>query len=297
MNYIEKLKEILTFNNKVFILPHYGEFGWFVLRYMKQVYLVESDEKIVCCKKGDECFFPSANSFFYDWDSNLSNHGKKGWHTSLEDKKKLVQRILREYKDYKIIDLGTIPIERTFNFDDYVSKIDVDFYHKLQKEVFDKVSFDLSPKLNDLKTDIVFGARYRNRSGYKNWKHWNELGVFLKDKGLSVSVVGLKEDSFFVENADIHAYDFDVPQSATIELIKNCKLFIGSDTGTTHLASFLGKNVVIVGYCDRHLFPIFNYNSKKNKSYFRNIMYDENSIFDDAGFNKILKLLDINYDK
>ena len=45
---------------KVVYLPHYGEFGFLIMKHLRAVHNDQADVKIVCCERGNECLFPSA---------------------------------------------------------------------------------------------------------------------------------------------------------------------------------------------------------------------------------------------
>jgi len=285
MKDIERLKEILTFDEKVFILPHYGEFGWLVIRIMRLMHIVKAPEKIICCHPGEEIYYPSADEFYYDWKNSIPNRKIKGYYTSLEDKKQLISKIKKKYHDYKIVDFSTIPIEDNFNFADIIRKIGLDFCRRLESVIIKNIRYKLNPKINNIKTDVVFGARKRSRSSGKNWKYWNKLGELLKKKGLSYSVAGVKDQSYFVEGAICHAWQYESPSDASVEMIQNCSLYIGSDTGTTHLASFIQKPIITVGYQPK--LDHSEYLSDSNGGY--NIIHANSQHFEKDFFKQIMR--------
>lgn len=212
------------------------------------MHIVNAPEKIICCRPGEEVFFPSADKYYYDWKNSIPNRKIKGYHTSIKDKKQLISKIKKEYCDYKIVDFSTVTMEGIFNFDDIIRKIGLDFCGRLESVIIKNIRYKLNPKTNNIKTDVVLGARKRSRTSGKNWKYWNELGALLKEKGLSYSVAGVKDQSYYVDGAECYAWQYESPSDASIEMIQNCSLYIGSDTGVTHLASFIQKPIITVGY-------------------------------------------------
>ena len=69
----------LDFEQPVLVLPFYGEFGHFIYSFIRQVQMINAPNKIVCCKPGDEYYFPSAHGFFYDWSDPFSDDQKCGY--------------------------------------------------------------------------------------------------------------------------------------------------------------------------------------------------------------------------
>jgi len=223
----------MTFDKPVIVLPYYGEFGFFMFYYVRWVNLIEAPQKIVCCNKGEEIFFPSASSFFYDWENPLADHAKKGYRDyDNPSKLKLIELLSKRYPNYDIIDLTKDPFNR--------------FEHE-GKYIYDlKSVFEIKPKkLMGLKCDIVLGARKRPRSSYKNWPHWDTLGEMLKADGLSYAVVGKEETTRKVKGAEVYSWEHPSPDSI-VELLQSSKLFVGSCTGTSHLAAFLQVPMIII---------------------------------------------------
>ena len=71
-----KADPVLSFLNQeyhkpVVFLPNYGEFGSTALKYVRIVEHTKSPHKIVCCRPGEEAYYPSADSYFHDWTYNL----------------------------------------------------------------------------------------------------------------------------------------------------------------------------------------------------------------------------------
>ena len=58
--------------------PFMGEFGFYINTYLRFVHYFNCPEKIVCCRRGEESLFPSADKFCYDWDDFRKEKDKLG---------------------------------------------------------------------------------------------------------------------------------------------------------------------------------------------------------------------------
>ncbi|MFW6130570.1 MAG: glycosyltransferase family 9 protein, partial [Atribacterota bacterium] len=67
--------------------------------------------------------------------------------------------------------------------------------------------------------------------------------------GYSIGVVGLKDTSYNINKSIINSWDIDSHKLSIAEknigLLKKCKLYVGTDTGPSHLAAFLQKPMII----------------------------------------------------
>jgi ADP-heptose:LPS heptosyltransferase len=108
----------------------------------------------------------------------------------------------------------------------------------------DSIKFPLFPK-HELSCDIVLGARFRNFAPERNWEHWQLLIDLLHCEGLNVGIAGTKGGCYNLQ-ADVYAWDHTRGHTeGSVDLLKNCKVYCGIDSGVTHLASFLDTNSVI----------------------------------------------------
>ena len=64
--------------NQVVILPHYGEYGHFLMTHVRVVHQVKARVKVVCCRPGEELLFPSASDFYYEWNSIFVDKERRG---------------------------------------------------------------------------------------------------------------------------------------------------------------------------------------------------------------------------
>lgn len=283
------LKQILSFDKNVIVLLHYGEFGWFIIRHILLFHIVSSAKKVICCKRGEESFFPDADDFFYDFEDAWEYADKRGYKDLAKDKIDIISKIKMRYSNYKILDFGFSTINDVFHFDSEIKKIEPFIYENLYDILSTNVDFDLTPKLNYIKTDVVFGARKRKNAVTRNWKYWKGLGLLVNMESLTFSVVGLRDTTFNVERSKYYSWEFKNSNDAAIELIKNCKLFIGSDTGTAHLAAFLKKPIIIVSRINNKssLLPLILKRSKKYN--FKFIVAPFKKYFDINYFKKVLE--------
>ncbi len=226
-------------------MPHYGEFGWFIIRYIRLVDYIDSPEKIVCCNKKEEVFFPTASGFYYDWKNPIIDLKRKGYRDyNNEEKNKLITKLLSKYPDYIILDPGVSVHPKVFNIDKNIQN-DENFF----KWLYNNVVFDLKYKKIGIKTDITIAARDRNRSKRREvpLKIWESIEKLLIKKKLNFSVIGKKETSYKLKNAKYNSWNFLNYNDASIELIKSSKLFISMDSGPAHLSKFLNKKMVTIG--------------------------------------------------
>lgn len=101
-----------------------------------------------------------------------------------------------------------------------------------------------------LVADVVLGARYRIRptapngliSG-RNFTKWPQIVEALHQHGYSIAQIGLAESSIKLES-DIKSWEQPNPSQVSFALLKRCRLFIGTDTGTTHLAAICGAPII-----------------------------------------------------
>jgi hypothetical protein len=244
----QSIKEILTFKRPCIILPHYGEFGWFIIRYIRLVNCIRSPKKIVCCNKREEVYFPSANKFYYKWRNPTKDEHKKGYrdYNAKKEKDKLILHLRSKYPKYIIIDTGVMDHPETFNIDKNLQSIKD--YEKYICEIYYN-DFPLKYKKLGLKTDITIAARNRNRSKWREVPSttWNFIEELLSKNNFNFSVIGKKETSHEIKNANYYSWNFKYFNDAAIELIKSSKLFISMDSGPAHLAKFLNKKMITIG--------------------------------------------------
>lgn len=214
---------------KIVFPPFFGEFGWLILKHIRHVHRTEAEEKVVCCEKGTECLFPTATEFFYNWKNPEPDDRRCASGVYGDDRK------LKEYKRELNRELKTI----------------------YQKHELDNLNYDCEwhtsnlikflPKVENaiLPVDVAICARKRRFAEAKNWSHWPELLERLAGWGMTVGVVGAQETSFDLAAA---SYAWQHPGGATegtVDLLAHCKLYIGTDSGVSHLAALMDTPSVI----------------------------------------------------
>jgi hypothetical protein len=204
------------------ILPFYGEFGFFIRRYVLWVnHKFKEDDIMVCCRKGQECLFPYVVKFYYDWDDVDDSIKGKGMK-------------LENYYDEDLISV----LEKTYPESEIIRKkpptID---YHKVKVSV---KSYDYP------KVDVVIGTRKRNLGQGKNFNHWQIVVDYLKEKGLTIGILGLKGTTFVPENVDVVSYDIANTTECIMGMMQNASIILNTDSGLAHLCRLLGLRQTVI---------------------------------------------------
>ena len=303
---LEKIKETLTFDKPCIILPHYGEFGWFIIRHIRVSHIVKCPHKVICCRKGDEIYFPNAQEFYYNWKNPQQDHLKNGYRdlrgNDIYEKHKLIENIQKKYPNSILLDLS--PQNQIFknvcNVDSLFEKIPKMVKRQLTIfKILKEVTFPLSCSSQKLSTDVVIGARQRAKSTRRNWLGWSKVANFLTENKIKYGVVGIKETTYPIENAAYYSWNFK-NEEATINLINNCKIFIGADTGTTHIATFLKKPIILVWkrwpHWEKFVPKEYDYITKES-DYIERMGIDANRQFKDCDIKIILDVFNKHKDK
>jgi hypothetical protein len=210
-------------------LPWIGEFGVMLLRWVRYVHWYEATEKIVCCRRGFEVFFPSATAFLYDWPDLLEDRDRVGD----GDTHNASAPLLAYGEELKKL---------------YPRHIHVLPHHDRGKQCGLK-AFSLVPAVvRGLSTDVVLGVRSRQYKPARNWSYWECLAKSLSSDGYSIGLVGQKGTSQDLVSATVRAWDWGDDPSASIELLSNCRLYIGTDSGASHLAAFCSAPSLVFQY-------------------------------------------------
>jgi ADP-heptose:LPS heptosyltransferase len=262
-------------------LPNYGEFGPTVHKLMKVVNFCKCSKKVVCCKKGEESYFPTANEFYYDWSDFVEDKHKWGFFTKkritglgINEKYRYYQKMLQE------------------DYDKIYSKFGDDFNYihlwKLNKDpIFDKYNhlfkFNLSPKtIYNIKADIIISPRKKESRKENNFKKWDKLIKIFNKKGYSVGCVGTKDQSFHLKNSSVNSWDYPDFSSSIIELLSNCKLYLGLDTGVSHIAALMSIPMIVFSHSNQRYY--FTHVLKQNtNNYFLDLgknIQSKNTIID-----------------
>tara|TARA_Y100000310_G_scaffold316360_1_gene367987 strand:- start:589 stop:1509 length:921 start_codon:yes stop_codon:yes gene_type:complete len=228
-------------------LPNYGEFGPTIDKLIKIVHFCQAPKKIICCKKGEEAFFPSATHFYYNWNHNLINDEHRwGLFTKstylnnnnirvkntkilhyLNECKQECQRIKKEIGDAQYMELST------FNND------------KIWKKHSHLFRFELEPQIKqNIQADVIISPRKRESRRDNNFERWDRFIADMHKHKYTVGCIGSEEHSFKLENT-VNSWDYQDNASASIELLNSCKVYVGLDTGPSHLASFMSIPMIV----------------------------------------------------
>jgi hypothetical protein len=203
-------------------LPFVGEFGHEIMSHIRLVHFHHAKEKVVCCRPGHEVLYPSATSFVTDWEDPIPDFRKVGT---------LRNRVLRwpelrvRYPDHYAVKAGMLAPEQEV----------------MIIEPGQRIPFQ--PKKRGLTADVVLGVRNRAFCPERNWKHWQQLADAITAAGLTFAVIGRKDTSCELTGQTHHSGDYDT--DAAIELLQNCKLYVGTDSGTSHLAAEVGAKMLL----------------------------------------------------
>lgn len=194
-------------------LPFLGEFGCLIADYARAIHAHPAKRKLVFCRHGEECLFPSATEFRYDWteapDDRLA--GVAGTEP-------------RELPGWKVVAPN--------------AKAD---FGKVAKVKFMPAAPERLPMV-----DVVIAPRVRRVAKGRNWQHWRELVIRLRSLGLKVGVAGVQATSQAVD-ADCFAWQHPGGATAgTVDLLSKCRLYIGTDSGVSHLAALMDSPSIII---------------------------------------------------
>jgi hypothetical protein len=196
-------------------LPFLGEIGWLVMWFMRLVHFSEASRKIVCCRRGQECLFPAADEFFYDWVDPVDDATRSGSDRNRRDWPHILGRFP-----------GAVPVASgNLQFDEELVPVRPGFRIPIRPY-----------QVRGLKADVCIGTRNRKFCPDKNYPHWPQIARTLQSCGLTFAVIGSRESSIPLDGMACMSGDFG-DFDAAIELLQNCRLFIGTDSGGAHLAS------------------------------------------------------------
>ena len=210
-------------DKKVLFLPFQGEVGWFIMHAVRLVYFNKAAYKIACIKPGQECLFPNVDEFYYDWKDVVPDELRSGTHGGNVN----WDEIIYHYPDATPMATGNISDEQEF--------MSYDLDHKIPVK---------PKKAQGLQVDVCIGVRNRSFLPDKNYKHWQFIADKLRNAGLTYAVIAASNSG-----CDLHGQKYmsgDYGWDGAIELLQNCKLFIGTDSGGGHLASIANGCPMIV---------------------------------------------------
>jgi len=266
----KKKCEIITgFSKKSCVFsPFLGEFGIFIVDYIRFVHFFKCQQKIVCCRRGEEIYFPSANDFYimsndYNFIEDKDRAGC-GWKNNNIYHKQRNLKIQRElssrYRGYEIVDSANC---KKISCRHYYMRCAKEFVFKIDEEKI-KEKLDI---------DVIIAPRKRDHAKERNYPHWDYVFKKLHKKRISYGIVGKKNNSYASKYSAVNSWDFKdcIFPSGVIGMMKKSKLYIGSDTGPTHLAAFLSIPMIIFDSPFQKGSMLKNYVEKTNRNYVNNL--------------------------
>jgi len=213
-------------------MPWYGEFGVMLMYWVRYVHHFSAPDKVVCCRRGEEAYYPSARYYWSDFEEPVPDERKRGAMHRIkhcESNKKLRTRI-----------------------QDAIGEVEWQYPRRIKDlGQFELLGVPMEPSpRRGLSVDVTIGPRNRRYKPQRNWNHWSRLVDSLQDRGLRVGLVGRQETTFDLPQAAVRAWEVGDDAAANIELLQNSRLYIGTDTGTSHLAALLGVQSVLFRFPD-----------------------------------------------
>jgi len=205
-------------------LPFCGEFGHEIMHHVRLVHFHQAARKIVCCRPGHEVLYPSAWKFITDWKDPIPDRIRAG---TIRDRVLRWPEIERCCQGLRLIQAGGLSTQE-----------ELVCIHPERK-----IPFKPQPRL--ISVDVVIGVRNRQFCPEKNWPHCQAVADRLTAAGYTFAVMGAKETSFDLAGQSFHTGDLDLSTDAAIELLQNCRLYIGSDSGGSHLAATVGAPMLV----------------------------------------------------
>jgi hypothetical protein len=195
-------------------LPFVGEFGHLIMSHTRLVHFHKAKTKIVCCRPGEEVLFPSATAYVTNWTDPIPDEKRAG--TIRSNRHKWPELTALFPNHYPVRAGNLTPSQEMYPL------------HEGQPIPF-------RPRRRGLSADVVIGTRSRKFDPQKNWPHWQAVADAIQATGRSFAVIGHADTSQHLSGEVCHSGDYDT--DAAIELLQSCRLYIGQDSGTSHLAT------------------------------------------------------------
>jgi len=230
--------------------PNYGEFGPVPDKIIPLVHYFDSPHKAVCCKRGDEVFYPTASEFYYDWEDYIEDEYRWGvFAYKNKSKNPKIDEHVRIYHEQfqKILD----QYGSQFTYI-HIWKFQVDH---LWNEYGCQFPVSLQPLITrHIQADIVISPRNRKSRPENNLMIWDQFIEAMHTHGHSVGSIGVKHYSLELAHCDVNSWDYEDNSSAVVEMLQNCKLYVGLDTGSSHLASLLSVPMIVFSHANQRYY-------------------------------------------
>lgn len=216
----------MNYEGATVVVPWIGEFGWAIIRHFRYFNWLDRPRKIACCPADWAPFYPTADETWSDYtnpvpdsnrcvDTGWTDHG--AYRRFLDE---LTPRLADRFPGAEIH-------EPNFGCP----------YHMADAPGF-KFCPTVRPALPAV--DIALSPRQREFDGSRNWPHWGCLAGAIRKAGLTVGIVGREATTFAIPKAEAYAWQHpDGDTAGSIDLLARCRLYVGTDSGLTHLAAMM----------------------------------------------------------
>ena len=206
---------------KCLFLPFVGEFGHLVMSHIRIVHWHKAAYKIVCCRPGEEVLFPSADEFVTDWVDPIPDMTKIG---TMRKRNLDWEGLIQRFPGARPIYAGNLSPSQELI------------------AIHPDKAVPLKSKPLGYHADVCLGVRSRMFCPERNWPHWQQLANAIIAAGYTVAVVGRRDTAPDLVGQSYHT---DGDTNSAIELLRNCQLYIGQDSGNSHLAATVGALMLI----------------------------------------------------
>lgn len=230
----------------IIVLPVLGEFGCYVGSFVRAVHgLIKTHERVVvCCRKGEGWLFPGAAGFIHEYDPDfLPDYARVGYYAQGRiDFSRQVQAYLR-----------ALSAQLRLQFGDEYDVVQLDFrgFDRALKQHNPRIRAPGAVELPELPY-VCLGPRCRGFAGSRNLPYdvWLAILDSVSQVGMGAALIGVADTSYHFDHPAVVATTYQAPPAAvtaqSAALIAGSRAFIGSDSGTAHLADVLRKPLYLV---------------------------------------------------
>ena len=209
-------------------LPHLGEFGHKVMTGIRLFHWHKSTFKVVCCRRTERVLYPDADGFFHDWEepANLKDSERGG---SQKSPPSMWPDIVKRWPAFIPIEQGGLTPSQEL----------------IALRPRERIPF--RPRIRNLpRVDVLLGVRYREFCREKNFPidRWQRLADALSNAGKTFAVAGARPYTLDLPGQAFNTADYDT--DASIEAMRGSRLFLGTDTGVSHLAATVGCRMGVI---------------------------------------------------
>ena len=221
-SFLAKLTE--NDGEKALFLPFLGEFGHLIMTHIRVVHWSKTARKVVCCQPGEEVLYPSAAEFCTDWHHPVPDAYRVG---TLRDRMTCFDfsELIEQFPGHVPVVAGGLTMTQ-------------ELY-----AINPGQHIPFRPRPRGLRASVCLGVRVREFCPERNWQHWPALAGALTATGIDFATIGARPTTLDLPEQKFHTGDYDT--DATIEALQNCQLYVGTDTGISHLAATVGCPMLI----------------------------------------------------